>query len=426
MIIGFIGRMGCITGDTKINLNRCKKGFNISIKNLYERFNKISKRYSWNKEATFVRSFNGERIILHEIEDVVYSGKKEVFELKLENHSIKATSNHKIMTKNGMIPLKKLKLSDEIMCDQLKAKKSFVQDKKIYDNVCKLRYHNHTQKPKHILIYESHLNNIPYNEYVKVLRTKNNNFTFIDTTKYCVHHIDRNHKNNKLENLQLLTNTEHRKIHSLENKFNFNQGIPYYEKILSITRIGVEDTYDIICKEPYHNFVANGIVVHNSGKSLSMTRYVVKYYRAGYKIYSNIKFNFPYTEYTLNELVDFANNDISLKKSIIIIDEAHIFLDSRNSQSKKNRIISYFLLQTRKKGCHLFWTSQRFHQIDKRLRDNSDVLIQCKTKKSRDGTQYTLNNINILLENSIKTVNDVFVSSNYFDAYDSYEVVKWI
>lgn len=161
-----------------------------------------------------------------------------------------------------------------------------------------------------------------------------------------------------------------------------------------------------------------------SGKTLSMTRYAYKYYRAGYKIFSNIKFFFPYTEYTLSELVDFANNDVPLKKSLIILDEAHIFLDSRNSQNKKNKIISYFLLQTRKKGCHLYYTTQRFHQIDKRLRDNSDVLIQCKTKKSKDGTQYTLNNINILLENNIKTINDVYISSNYFDLYDTYEVVK--
>lgn len=139
-----------------------------------------------------------------------------------------------------------------------------------------------------------------------------------------------------------------------------------------------------------------------SGKTLSMTRYAYKYFCAGYKIYSNIKFNFPYTEYTLKDLVDFANNDVPLYKSLIILDEAHIFLDSRNSQRGINKIVSYFLLQTRKKGCHLYYTTQRFHQIDKRLRDNSDVLIQCSTKKNRNGEQYTLNNINILIYFIIK------------------------
>jgi DNA helicase HerA-like ATPase len=161
-----------------------------------------------------------------------------------------------------------------------------------------------------------------------------------------------------------------------------------------------------------------------SGKTLSMTRYAYKYYCAGYKIYSNIRFNFPYTEYTLQDLVDFANNDVPLYRCLIILDEAHIFLDSRNAQAKKNKLVSYFLLQTRKKGCHLYYTTQRFHQIDKRLRDNSDVLIMCKTKKTHEGVQFTMNNINILLENNIKQINEVFKSSDYYNHYNTFEVVK--
>lgn len=34
----------------------------------------------------------------------------------------------------------------------------------------------------------------------------------------CVHHIDRNRSNNKLENLLLLTNSEHGKLHALEDR----------------------------------------------------------------------------------------------------------------------------------------------------------------------------------------------------------------
>ena len=35
-------------------------------------------------------------------------------------------------------------------------------------------------------------------------------------------------------------------------------------------------TYDIECEEPYHNFVANGLVVHNSGKTLNAVRLMHK------------------------------------------------------------------------------------------------------------------------------------------------------
>ena len=47
----------------------------------------------------------------------------------------------------------------------------------------------------------------------------------------------------------------------------------HYSKIIDITFIGEEDTYDIEVDYKFHNFVANGIVVHNSANSIS-GRYV--------------------------------------------------------------------------------------------------------------------------------------------------------
>lgn len=161
-----------------------------------------------------------------------------------------------------------------------------------------------------------------------------------------------------------------------------------------------------------------------SGKSLSMVRYAYLYHRAGYRILSNIKLNFPYETYTLQNLIDFANSGIGLRKVVILLDEAHIFLDSRSSVSKRNRIISYFLLQTRKKGCHLYYTTQRFGQVDKRLRENTDVTINCSSKKNKDGEQYTLNEVNILTDNGIRTERLIYQSNKYFELYDTYEVVQ--
>lgn len=46
-----------------------------------------------------------------------------------------------------------------------------------------------------------------------------------------------------------------------------------FSKIISIESVGLEETYDIEVEGPHHNFVANGIVVHNSANSLS-GRYV--------------------------------------------------------------------------------------------------------------------------------------------------------
>ena len=51
------------------------------------------------------------------------------------------------------------------------------------------------------------------------------------------------------------------------------------DKIKLIKYGGVEDTYDIQCQDPYNNFVGNGIVVHNSGKTtiaLDIARNAIK------------------------------------------------------------------------------------------------------------------------------------------------------
>jgi len=46
-----------------------------------------------------------------------------------------------------------------------------------------------------------------------------------------------------------------------------NHGVPEYSKVVSVTPVGREMTYDIVCEDPHRNFVANGIVVHNCGKT---------------------------------------------------------------------------------------------------------------------------------------------------------------
>lgn len=71
-----------------------------------------------------------------------------------------------------------------------------------------------------------------------------------------VHHIDKNHNNNNPENLISLCSSCHTRVH------NQSLLVIYADEIVSITNIGIEDVYDIEMPN-YHNYVANGIVVHN-------------------------------------------------------------------------------------------------------------------------------------------------------------------
>ena len=119
-----------------------------------------------------------------------------------------------------------------------------------------------------------------------------------------------------------------------------------------------------------------------SGKTLSMVRETLRYYAEGYKIYSNFHINIPYTPIDFNELMAMAESQEDFGNVVLLLDEVHIILDSRSSMSKKSKVISFWLNQTRKMGVKLFYTTQYLHQIDKRLRSGTDIIVLC------DGMKY--------------------------------------
>lgn len=287
---------GCLSGDTIINENRCGIGRKKRLDSMYRAFNGLNSnpRYNYDKNyKTFVRSFNGETIQLNEVESISYSGVKKLFLLKLENGlEIKATACHRFMTKDGWVRLENITVGHEVMCDTLKAKSSGSATKngrgKRYKGdilVNNLWFHPYssmvkTKKEKrgytlriekHRAIFEAHLNNISFEEYKNILKKdecRSRELKYVAPSIYDIHHLDGDPYNNEIENLKQMTKRDHQILHSEKSKFNFNQGIPVYSKVKSVEYLGEDHTYDIGCYEN-HNFVANGMIVHNSGKSLS-------------------------------------------------------------------------------------------------------------------------------------------------------------
>lgn len=81
-----------------------------------------------------------------------------------------------------------------------------------------------------------------------------------------------------------------------------------------------------------------------SGKTLSMVRETTKYVNQGYKIFSNIHLNFPYTPFGFDDLFKMAEeNDTSLNNVVMLLDEAHIMLDSRSGMKKSSKLISFWV-----------------------------------------------------------------------------------
>lgn len=160
---------GCITGDATITLRRGGERFNMFMEMAARCYNQDGNEFqNWDLSIpTYVRAFTGNGFDYQEVHSIVYSGKQEVYLVRLsDGKPITCTRNHLIMTEDGYVPAWDI-VGKKVMC--------------------------------------------------------NNRFS--------------------VENLA-------------------------YREAISCEYFGYEETYDVICKEPWHNFIANDIVIHNSGKTI--------------------------------------------------------------------------------------------------------------------------------------------------------------
>lgn len=270
-------------------IKRCR-----TIKELYERWGSGKfTRYS-------VKVFDGDKFVPSTIKNITYSGIKEVYEITTDSgKKIKATSMHKFLGFEKWQRLEEFSVGDLIACNGEKCyesrewmEKKYIQEglnrqqiadicgvniwliiKSIHEfNMHKtksefMKGHYVSEKCKENLREAWVLRNqrtpsAPKTDdgYRFQARKKRKDKSEIsgESRKLCVHHIDGNPRNNSPDNLMTITQKEHRIIHATQ---------PYtkkYEKIISIVRIGMEDTYDLEVKHESHNFVANGFITHNS------------------------------------------------------------------------------------------------------------------------------------------------------------------
>jgi thymidylate synthase (FAD) len=85
------------------------------------------------------------------------------------------------------------------------------------------------------------------------------------TRRLSIHHILEVSQHPELAfdetNLEVLCSPCHTRHHKQDRK---NPLCAHPVKIVSIEYVGIEPTYDLVMAAPHHNFVANGVVVHNS------------------------------------------------------------------------------------------------------------------------------------------------------------------
>jgi thymidylate synthase (FAD) len=222
-------RTFCLSGDTEITFNRpaeWKKGVHVKqIGNKGQKFTLTRLFKLWNNpvhksrlQKMLIRCYDekAHKFTVSNLTDVIYSGKKHIFELETESgKKLKCTKDHKLLTDSGW-----QRLEDAVGLELTK-----------------------------------------------------NNIATMSKQSFVI-------TNGELVGLSSLDESCHRVVHkkhalSWRVKSKGNILVGKKEKIVSVRYVGEEITYDLSVKGPNHNFVANGMVVHNSYNEVSR-RYTEK------------------------------------------------------------------------------------------------------------------------------------------------------
>lgn len=299
------GQDNCVDGDTPILVQTRRPdgttatNKTLTIRRLYERFHDVptkgkgrhvyeeySRTQGWQLYAASMNEEHG--IVQNLIVDVVKTGSQECFLLTTETgQEITATEEHKFFNGENYIPMKELRVGDEVFIHTNKVRRATQKKKaksadrkffnvknhptayrkRIYCKKVEKEYFYHIL-PRSRAVVEAHMNQLPLKEYLQFLDDNHlENLQFLSSDDI-VHHEDENTLNDELSNLLVTTRADHMREHLKDpyrdNMFRFEA---YPTKVKSIKPVGKRETYDLKMAAPFHNYVANKMVVHNSGKT---------------------------------------------------------------------------------------------------------------------------------------------------------------
>lgn len=286
------GPNGCLTGDTEVIVNRGGNGVRRKLADVVHHFNgtRMAGVRNWREWDPTIPTMIGREmpdgtIRLGRIDRAWFSGRKEVFKVTTDSgRTIRATTIHPFLTERGWVKLGDLKEGDEVHVQgEQKSGKGNQRERgerRQYPLRSVGKHHPYSKGTPasgyhvatHRLVMDAHLNGLELEEFISRVKSGDmEDLTFLDPTRYVVHHKNEDTANFTLENLEVMTQREHAAHHALEGAANVLYKVAI-EKVVSVEADGEEDTYDLSVTGEPHNFLANGFVVHNTGKSLSGLR----------------------------------------------------------------------------------------------------------------------------------------------------------
>ena len=256
--------MGCVSGDAIVHINRARKSSEISLKRLHYSFNGgVSHNKIWDESIpTFIRSLKDDVLGLHRIIKTLHKGIKETILVTLKSgKSIQLTPDHEVYVGyNKTKPAGSLVPGDTVLSNGQRVRNDGYVSVYVSKDSGHPRGH-HGYVLQHVLVAEEQLG-----RYL--------------TPEECVHHINGIKHDNSPENLKVMLDSDHKSLHAKREGFKNMHGgtagtggkihfVPHFDTVVSVVPCGKCDVYDVVCDDPYHSFVADEIVISNSGKTLA-------------------------------------------------------------------------------------------------------------------------------------------------------------
>jgi len=168
-----------------------------------------------------------------------------------------------------------------------------------------------------------------------------------------------------------------------------------------------------------------------SGKTAFITKLLVDNYTSDRKVYSNYSlFGIDYEKITFDNkrnknaidiLKVISENPDYFNNSIMLLDEIHIYFDSRDFMKQNNRIIQNFFSQLRKRNILLLATTQYILHLDIRIRRQALAVFQMTNLKDVI-FRVEVHEIDGYYTNFIRT--ELVNLNDYFKYYDTNELIE--